>query len=150
MISFALETFDAAYAEMYPLLEQHYREISTHVHHGVELKPQVRAYQQREREGALSLVVGREHGQIVAYLYAFIGPGLHYSDCLTAIVDIYYVAPGRRCGMYGVKLFEFAKAEWKRRGVQRAAAGAKLAHDASPILKRVGFAPVEIMHELWF
>ena len=150
MITFALETFDAAYAEMYPLLEQHYREISTHVHHGVELKPQVHAYQQREREGQLALVVGRENGKIVAYLYSFVGPGLHYADCLTAIVDIYYVAPGRRGYMHGVKLFEFAKNVWKQRGVQRAAAGAKLAHDASPLLKRVGFAPVEIMHELWF
>jgi GNAT superfamily N-acetyltransferase len=150
VITFALEKFDAAYAEMYPLLEQHYREISTHVLHGVELKPQVQAYRQYEREGRLSLVVGRENGAIIAYLYAFIGPGLHYSDCLTAIVDIYYVAPGMRGFMHGIKLFNFAKAEWKRRGVQRAAAGAKLAHDASPLLKRVGFAPVEIMHELWF
>src|SRR5579859_406055 len=135
---------------MYPLLEKHYVEISTHVKHGVELKPQVHAYRERDRSGQLMMVIGRDAGKIVAYLVAFVGPGLHYADCLTAIVDIYYVDEGRRGFMAGVKMFNFAKAEWQRRGVQRAAAGAKLAHDASPLLKYVGFAPVETMHEIWF
>lgn len=150
MLTFAIERFADVYDELRPLLLQHYMEISTHVLHGVPLAPQVREYARREAAGQLMMLIGREQGKIVAYLVAFVGPGLHYETCLTAIVDIFYVQPTRRGALAGVKLLERAKQEWKRRGVQRAAAGAKLAHDASSLLKRCGFAPVETMHEFWF
>ena len=149
MITFAIEQFRNVYREMYPLLERHYEEISTHRDHGVPLSPQAHEYQRREDCGQLMMIIGRERGTIVSYVVAFIGPGLHYQTCLTSIVDIYYVDQGARGFLIGKKMFEFAKLEWKRRGVQRVAAGAKLAHDASPLLKYVGFSPVEIIHEMW-
>lgn len=150
MITFAIEKFSDVYREMYPLLEKHYAEISTHKDHGVPLEPQEHVYRQRERDGQLMMLIGRDAGNIAAYLVSFIGPGLHYAGCLTAIVDIYYVTEDRRGFMHGVEMFNFAKAEWTRWGVKRASAGAKLAHDASPLLKYVGFSPVETMHEIWF
>lgn len=152
MITFAVEPFRAVYAEMYPLLEQHYREISSHFKHGVPLAPQVAEYQRRADAGGLVMVIGREAGQIAAYMPIFIAPGLHYQTCLTATVDIFYVAPERRGFIAGVRMFRFAMQECKRRGVQRFAAGAKLetvARDASPLLQFVGLSPVETIHEIW-
>lgn len=153
MITFAVEQFDAVYAEMYPLLEEHYREISSHYQHGVPLAPQVHEYRRREREGALVMVIGREAGRLVAYMPIFIAPGLHYETCLTATVDIFYVAAGHRGFIAGVRMFRFAMEHCRKRGVQRFAAGAKLetvARDASPLLRYVGLQPVETMHEVWF
>lgn len=149
MITFSLEPFNQVYREMYPLLEEHYREISTHVQHGIALDPQVHIYQQRERDGQLMMFIGREAGKIRAYLVAFIGPGLHYSACLTTIVDIFYVEKSARGLAHGVAMFRAAIAESKRRGSILFRAGSKCAHDASPILRRVGMEPVEVIHEIW-
>lgn len=152
MITYAIERFDAVYAEMSPLLEQHYREISSHYKHGVPLKPQVAEYRRRQASGALVMVIGREAGKIAAYMPIFIGPGLHYETCLTATVDIFYVAPERRGFIAGVRMFRFAMQECKRRGVQRFTAGSKfetVARDAAPLLRFVGLLPVETIHEAW-
>lgn len=149
MITFAIERFVDVYAEMYPLLEQHYDEISTHKANGIPLAPQADEYTRREQAGQLVMVIGREHGKIAAYLVAFIGPGLHYRTCLTCIVDIFFVEETKRGAMHGKEMFEFTKNECRRRGVRRVAAGSKLAHDSGPLLRFVGMEPVETIHEMW-
>lgn len=149
MITFAIERFRDVYAEMYPLLEKHYDEISTHKAHGVPLAPQAEEYARREDCGQLVMIIGRENGELVAYLVAFIGPGLHYRTCLTCVVDIFYVESSKRGLMKGKLMFEFAKQECKRRGVRRLAAGSKLAHDCGPLLRYIGLEPVETIHEMW-
>lgn len=149
MITFSIERFCDVYAEMYPLLEKHYDEISTHKAQGVPLAPQADEYARREECGQLMMVIGRESGKLVAYLVAFIGPGLHYQTCLTCIVDIFYVESNARGLMKGKMMFEFAKNECRRRGVRRFAAGSKLAFDCGPLLQHIGLGPVETIYEMW-
>lgn len=149
MIVFAIESFSSVYAELRPLLAEHYGEISTHKDHGVELDPLVEIYRARELDGSLMMAIGREAGQIVAYFVCFIAPALHYRSCLTCSPDIFYVDPARRTEIAGIRMFRFVEKELKRRGVQRWAVGSKIKHDASALFGFLGFEPVETMHEKW-
>lgn len=149
MITFAIESFRQVYDELKPLLVEHYAEISTHAQHDVPLEPMLSLYHAREADGSLVTFIGRQRGQIVAYLLCFIAPGLHYASCLTCSPDIFYVRPDMRKGRAGLQMFRFVEAELRRRGVQRWAVGTKLAHDASALFRRLNFEPVEVTFEKW-
>lgn len=149
MITFVIEPFSSVYAELLPLLHQHYGEISTHKDHGVPLEPQVGVYRAREADGSLLMVIGRERGEIVAYFVAFIAPGLHYASCLTCLPDIFFVREDKRTGLAGVRMFRFVEKELRRRGVKRWAVGGKVVHDASALFKFLDFQAVETTFEKW-
>lgn len=149
MITFAIERFSDVYAELLPLLERHYGEISTHKDHGVPLEPIVDVYRAREADGSLLMAIGREAGEIVAYTVAFVAPGLHYRSCLTCSPDIFFVKPEKRTGMAGVRMLRFVEKELRRRGVKRWAMGSKVQHDASALFRFLDFEPVETTYEKW-
>ena len=151
MITFAIEAFDDVYAELRPLLEQHYAEISTHKDHGVPLEPQEDVYRARQADGTLLMVIGRDAGQIIAYAVAFVAPGLHYRPCLTCSPDIFYVEPTKRGMEIGSDMFDFMEAELRRRRVRRWAMGYKIkfAGAARALFKKKGFEPVEVIEEKW-
>jgi hypothetical protein len=149
MITFAVESFSSVYAELLPLLEMHYGEISTHKDHDVPLEPMVEVYRAREQDGSLMMVIGREAGQIAAYFVCFVAPGLHYRSCLTCSPDIFYVSPERRTSIAGIRMFRFVEKELKRRGVKRWAVGSKVQHDASALFRFLDFEPVETTYEKW-
>lgn len=142
-VSFAVEPFSSVYAELKPRLAEHYAEISHHHEHGFALKPQEAIYRAREAAGELMLMIGREQGEIVAYFVAFIAPGLHYADCLTAIGDIFYVAPAHRRSMVGSQLFAAVEVELRRRGVHLWTAGEKLKFPCEPLFKAAAMVPFE-------
>ncbi|WP_059416284.1 hypothetical protein [Cupriavidus basilensis] len=149
MITFAIERFSDVYGELLPLLDRHYAEISTHKDHDVPLDPMVEVYRAREADGSLMMVIGREEGVIVAYLVAFVAPGLHYRSCLTCSPDIFFVREDKRTGMAGIRMMRFVEKELRRRGVKRWAMGSKVQHDASALFRYLDFKPVETMHEKW-
>jgi GNAT superfamily N-acetyltransferase len=151
MLTFAIERFSDVYAELKPLLEKHYHEISTHVYHGVPLEPQEHVYRAKEADGSLVMVIGRESGKISAYFVCFVAPGLHYASCLTCSPDIFYVEPTRRGLEIGSEMFDFAEKHLKSRGVKRWAVGYKVqfAEAARALFKKKGFDPVEVIEEKW-
>jgi GNAT superfamily N-acetyltransferase len=151
MITFAIETFSSVYAELRPLLDTHYGEISTHKYHGVPLQPQIEVYRAREMDGSLLMAIGREAGKIVAYFICFIAPGLHYETCLTCSPDIFYVEPTQRGMEIGSEMFDFTENELRRRGVMRWAAGYKVqfSEAARRLFHKKGFVPVEVIEEKW-
>ncbi|QBP10429.1 hypothetical protein [Cupriavidus metallidurans] len=148
-ITFMVERFSEVYGELLPLLHEHYGEISTHKDHGVPLEPMEEVYRAREADGSLLMVIGREEGEIVAYLVAFIAPGLHYRPCLTCSPDIFFVREDKRTGMAGVRMMRFVEKEVRRRGVKRWAIGSKVKHDASALFRYLDFEPVETTYEKW-
>ena len=148
-ITFMVERFSEVYGELLPLLHEHYGEISTHKDHGVPLEPMEEVYRAREADGSLLMVIGREEGEIVAYLVAFIAPGLYYRSCLTCSPDIFFVREDKRTGMAGVRMMRFVEKELRRRGVKRWAMGSKVKHDASALFRYLDFEPVETTYEKW-
>ena len=146
-VSFCVEAFDSVYPEMKPRLAEHYAEISLHADRGFELRPQERVYRDRQARGELMMMIGRLNGEIVAYSVNFVAPGLHYSDCLTAIGDIFYVAPEHRLGGVARDLFCAVERELKRRGVNLWTAGEKVKFPCQPLMVGQG---MELAERTWF
>ncbi|RQZ57420.1 hypothetical protein DF057_28665 [Burkholderia cepacia] len=146
-VTFMPEQFSDVYGELKPRLAEHYAEISLHADRGFELKPQERVYRDRAARGELLMMIGRLRGEIVAYSVIFVAPGLHYADCLTAIGDIFYVAPEHRAGRVGSALFAAVEGELRRRGVNLWTAGEKVKFPCGALMERAG---MELAERTWF
>jgi GNAT superfamily N-acetyltransferase len=147
--AFAVERFHDVYAELLPLLHEHYDEISIHKQMGYDLKPNVALYKAMQDADQLLMMIGRLDGQIVAYFVVFVRPSIHYGDCLEGIGDIFFVEQTRRGAMFGNALFEATENELKRRGVKCFMAGEKVAFPARPLFERRGFEEIERKHAKW-
>ena len=99
--------------------------------------------------GEFHIVVLREAVVSSVTIGASSRRALHYASCLTATMDIFFVHPDHRRGRNGIILFDAVERELRRRGVQRWVVGTKLHRDASPLFKRLGFAPIEMYHAKW-
>jgi GNAT superfamily N-acetyltransferase len=140
---FSVERFQDVYAELLPLLHEHYDEISLHKRMGYDLKPNVAMYEQAQNADQLTMMIGRLEGRIVAYFVAFVRPSIHYLDCSEAVGDIFYVEQSMRGAMHGLQLFDAMENELKRRGVKCFMAGEKLAFPATALFERRAFEPIE-------
>jgi len=147
MITYHVESFEERLCELKRLLPLHYEELALNKDK-VPLSPQYDVYIQRERNGELLFVTARDAGELVGYFIGFIAPGLHYSTCLTCIMDIFYIAPGHRGSNAGWELFQFVRKENKRRGVQRWFMGAKVHFDCSFLFEKLGAELVEKTYSL--
>jgi GNAT superfamily N-acetyltransferase len=131
--------------ELKPILPLHYEELALDKDK-VPLSPQYDIYEAREAAGELIFVTAREKGELIGYFIGFIAPGLHYSTCLTCIMDIFYIHPEHRGSNFGFKLFDFVEKELDRRGVDRWFVGSKCHLDASWLFERLGFERVEVTY----
>ena len=118
MITYASESFTAELEELKEILPLHYEELALDKDK-VPLSPQYDVYTFREYQGELVFYTARKEGELVGYFIGFVAPGLHYSTCLTCIMDIFYVHPEHRGGNVGAELFGFAEKILKKRGVNR-------------------------------
>ena len=145
MITFAIESFTENLPELKVILPLHYKELA--LDQGkVPLSPQYDIYEVRENAGELIYITARENGELIGYFIGFINPGLHYSTCLTCIMDIFYIHPEHRGSSFGFKLFNFVEKELLRRGVDRWFVGSKVHLDASWFFEKLGFQRVEITY----
>ncbi len=130
------------------MLDLHYEELALHKS-SVPLAPQYDLYLARDARGEVLCVTLREEGKLVGYFVGFVAPGMHYSTCLTLIMDIYFVHPDYRRGTGGIKLFKAVEAEAKRRGVQRMFVGSKLHKDSSRLFEALRYERVEVTYSHW-
>jgi len=150
MITAQIEPFMHNVEELKTLLDTHYEELALNKEH-VPLSPQWHIYDAREKAGELCFVTLRENGALIGYIILFVAPGLHYSTCLTAIMDILFVSPDHRdpFGKGVLAMIDCAKAELKRRGVKRWFMGTKVHKDIGIIFRRRKFVHVENTYSLW-
>ena len=145
MITLEIESFTDNLPELKTILPLHYEELALDKDK-VPLSPQYDIYEAREELGELIFVTARDKGELIGYFIGFINPGLHYSTCLTCIMDIFYIHPDHRGSNFGFKLFDFVEKELKRRGVDRWFVGSKCHLDASWLFERLGFERVEVTY----
>lgn len=150
MITAQVEPFMSQVEELKQLLDTHYEELALNKDK-VPLSPQWGLYDDHERSGRLVYVTLRERGELIGYIINIIAPGLHYSTCLTAHMDILFVRPDRRDSFAkGVlMMIDTLEAELRRRGVQRWFMGTKLHKDIGAIFRRRKFEPVEMTYTKW-
>lgn len=113
------------------------------------LAPDYRAYSELEATGKLGLIVLRDQGKLVGYWAAIIGPGLHYSETLTAQMDMWNLLPGYEGGAAPLVLMRAVERFYRQRGVQRSFAGEKLHRPCGRLYEAFGYRPVEVHYSKW-
>ncbi len=145
-LSFQVESLMAEggiFHEVQPLVHRHWEDLALN-RDKVPLLPNWSRYRQLEGEGALSIVTARRNGKLVGYSCMILSPGLHYSTCFEARMDLFWLAPEvRNQAMPGIRLFRAVEKELKRRGVQRVYVGSKLHKDVGRLFERLGYTPIE-------
>ncbi len=138
-----------------PMLDAHYRELSVHRMHGFRLNPDISTYLEMASKGRLLAASLRQDSEIVGYFFGFIGPALHYQDCLTLSMDIMYVtkaARGSKGHAHGATiLFDCVEAEARRRGVRQIRVGSKIhrGRHTAALYEQRRYIPEETYWSLW-
>jgi hypothetical protein len=150
MMTAMIEPFMAQVEEIKGIIDVHYEELALNKDK-IELLPQWNVYQDHENSGRLVYVALRDAGELIGYIISIVAPGLHYSTCLTAHMDILFVHPDRRdAAAKGVlMMIDTLEAELRRRGVKRWFMGTKLHKDIGVIFRRRKFEPVEMTYTKW-
>jgi L-amino acid N-acyltransferase YncA len=148
MITAQVEPYQSCLPELNAIYPAHWEELALNKDK-VPLNPMQEVYDALDAAGELMLVTLRQSGELVGYFLGFVKPSLHYRDCLTLTMDIYYTVASVRGGTAGLRLFRAVEREAKRRGVQRMFLGSKLHKDSSRLFTALGFEPVETYHSKW-
>lgn len=141
-VEFAVEAYREVVEEVKGLLEDHWQEIALDKD-AIKLEPDWDNYRWLAERGMLHIVTARDDGWLVGYHVSVVRPHMHYRSSLTCYADIMYLKPEYRLGMTGYKLIRFFRDSVKARGVQKIYMMTKLALDLDPILRRLGFTPIE-------
>jgi len=141
VIRYQVEKFDDALPDMAPFFQDHMEEVGADKSQ-FPLSPDIERYRWMQERGDLCLVTVRDDGKLIGYYCAVLMRHLHY-DSRTAYTDVFYLAPDRRQGTIGIKLFKAAEDVLRMMGVERIYTGTKLKLDIGPILERLGYKPIE-------
>lgn len=144
MIAIQKESLGDVRAEIAPLLEMHYQELTCHKE-AIKLAPMWGQYEAIEKAGKLAVFTARESGDLVGYAAFFVAPHLHYADTLCATNDVLFLHPLYRRGATGIRLIRYCEDELKKAGVGKLTWHIKHSLDWSPILMRMGYASEEVM-----
>ncbi len=142
MITASVESFTERLEELMELFPAHWEKLALDKDR-VPLDPNYDAYAERERQGELMFVALQDAGRLVGYWTAFIAPGLHYGGCLTATLDMWFVAPDHENGVATMLLMRAVEREYRRRGVKRSFVGEKIHRPCGRLYRAFGYAPVE-------
>jgi GNAT superfamily N-acetyltransferase len=123
--------------EMARLFEEHYDELC--VTKDFPLSPDYAAYTRLAEANMLRVVTVRADDALVGYAVFIIQPHLHYSTCMTAFEDIYFVKKEYRQGRIGIRLFKYAEEVLKRIGVNRIIMHTKVHMDNSKLFEYLGY-----------
>lgn len=147
------EKFMDIYGELQPLFLEHHRELGPYKDK-MPLAPNVPVYEFLQSVDQLITMTARRDGNLVGYLIAKTGPGLHYATTNQAITDIPYVHPSVRGRGIGVRLFLAAQEEFRARKVGPWFASLKIGSQLEPsmhklLTKGLGMAPCDRQYSKW-
>lgn len=149
---FQWEPFAQIAREITPLFTAHWREIALN-QDAIPLDPDYDRYLQCELIGILHVMTVRDGStaRLVGYVFAMIGPHLHYVSTRWCMGDMFFLQPPYRVGWNGVRMMKAFE-----RGV--AERGAKIIHlveklhfveshkhgrKVGSLLEFLGYSPIE-------
>jgi hypothetical protein len=137
-MKFARESYSRELVgEMMPLFEKHYAEIATFK--DIPLAPDIAAYERVNAAGNLRIYTARQKDELVGYEVVFVNFSPHYRTSLQANPDLVFIDPRHRVGLTALRFIKWIDEQLKIEGVQVVYGRVKLAHDFSPLLKRLGY-----------
>ncbi|MDA8231569.1 MAG: GNAT family N-acetyltransferase [Magnetospirillum sp.] len=145
MIVFQHESLAGALGAMTPLVARHWREVALD-RDRVPLAPDWEKYRLLDRTGALNITTARHDGRMVGYACYIVSRHLHYRDLMVAESDAFFLAPEHRRGPEGVRLLRAAEQNVIAAGAQRIVTRVKVDPDFGPLLRRMGYQPIEAVY----
>lgn len=140
----AVASFASGYAEVEPLIRQHYEEVGTDIG---PLDINTGIYFAAERNGRLLYLTYRKDGVLAGYLLAFLVESRVAKATLTLIVEGLYIRPEHRGRRGGIRLMERALTIGSQRGAKVSVAAAKPGHKAAArLFEHMGFVPDEVVY----
>lgn len=148
MPQFAVENFNDVIDEIKPLLEAHYHEVAWY-QDKIPFDPDYDKYKALEEAGCLHIVTARQLGKLVGYFVSMVLPGVHYRQNLFAMNDILYVDPSYRGGTVAYRMFKYAFARLKERGVDVVTIHMKTDAPFENLCKAVGMEKQEYLYSIY-
>lgn len=142
MITYAVEGWFDALAEMEAMWPLHWLEIATN-REEIPLEPNYREYGMLANAGVVHVMVAREHGRMIGYHVTMVKSHIHYAGLMSGFVDMYFIHPDFRYGFTGIALFREAERTLRARGVRKIFTATKVSKDMSVIFKRLGYTHAE-------
>ncbi len=130
--------------EIQPLLTKHWREIAHY--EDIELDPKREVYLHLEDRGVLRVFTMRHGERLVGYAVFIADMHLHYASSYQATQDVLFLLPEYRSVGNGTQLIAFCDAELAAEGVQAVYQHVKRAHDFGPLLRHLGYEPIETLY----
>ncbi len=143
-IRYARESMAAVLAEIKPLLWEHWAEVAHYP--DIPLDPDWPQYERCETSGTLRIYTARACFALIGYCIYVVGPGLHYKSRTYANQDILFLSSAYRRGRICRDLVQFTESELKAEGVDVVLQHVKYAHDWGPVLKRLGYDPIDAIY----
>jgi len=143
MLVYSEEPFFDTLEELMPLINNHYKEVSTLHKQGVDLDIDYDTYKYLDDLDRLCLVVAREDSKIVGYTLSFCIPQLHYKETILSYNDAIYVIPEKRNTLTGYRLIKETEKIMKDKGVDVFTLHIKTEHDWSGLAIKMGYQEVE-------
>lgn len=141
-LTFQTERFPDIWDEVQPLLQQHWDEVGVKDITGPP-DANEELYRRMDAEGILHITTARHKGRLAGYAAYLVYAAHHYRSRMLADADVFFLAPGFRRGMAGVRLLKAAEAALLERGVTTIVQKVKVSHDCGALFKRMGYRHTE-------
>lgn len=140
---FAEEDFKDVYAELMPLLEEHYLEIAHY--QDIKLNVNKHKYCVLTENGTYVLFTARDPvtRRLTGYQGFMMAYNIHYMDSLQASEDVLFVSKERRG--FGRKFIRWVDDRLREKGVQAVFRHVKQAHNHGPLLERAGYENIDLI-----
>lgn len=143
MTAFAREVFSTALVnEMLPLFVAHHDEINPLK--DIEPDLDVEMFDAVEKVGTLRIFTARdEKCALIGYAVFFVSRHPHFKTSKQALQDALFLSKTARKGMTGYRFIEFCDKSLADEGCQVIYQNTSIALDYGPILRRLGYKPVD-------
>ena len=141
-ITYQQEFLLSAQNEIVPLLEDHWKEVSSYPQE-IVLNPNWEVYHFLEKMGILSIFTARDNGKLVGYLSTMSQSSLHHKDSVFAVTDAIFIKEDYRKGFTGIRLIRFAEFALKQDGVSVFTINTTVYKPFDKLLLWMGFKHIE-------
>ncbi len=144
MSEFKLEEVKNLREEIYPLLKQHWKEISAFKE--IPLSPNFDMYEILEDQGRYKIYTARDNGALVGYAGFFLNHNLHYQESFQAVQDVIYLEPSYRGLGIGPDFIKYCEDQLKDNYVELIYHHVKTSYNFGSVLEDLGYDKVEYIY----
>lgn len=139
MVDYYVEPLsDKLIAEVQPLIELHYEELTLHKQ-VIKLDPDWNRYKSLADQNMITIITARDKGVLIGYSLFFVSPHIHYKNNIMANNDVLFLHPDYRQGRTGLKLLRKCEQVLQEQQVDKIVWHVKYAKDFRQILYRLGY-----------